>query len=234
MNATRAISQSNDVDELDYGVSVARTHALAKDDSVEHLLVKIIERCSLNPMETAVQSLKGWAELLKIYQKSGRVREKYDSFVTAHNTFNEILKNYPWDQPTREKFKSLLVVEAATELTAAFVLADHLEPAKRMFNMCVERAHEVFGDDDERTVWLLISIGLVYQRHKGWDMAKTWFEQALAIAMTKYDEKDGILISLEEAFEVKHFSYINDEGRPFKTIFGVSGLKIMPTRLHLE
>jgi hypothetical protein len=51
--------------------------------------------------------------------------------------------------------------------------------------------------------------------------------------MELYDEHDGIRISLEEAFEVRYFSYVNDEGRPFKSIFSVNGLKITPTRLHM-
>lgn len=40
-------------------------------------------------------------------------------------------------------------------------------------------------------------------------------------------------MSLEEAFEVKHYPYVNVEGWPFKTNFGVNGLKISLTRLHM-
>ena len=81
---------------------------------------------------------------------------------------------------------------------------------------------------------MLISIGLVYQRYRSWEEAKLWFQYALSMSMQVFDEKDGIRMSLEEAMDVNHFSYITEEVRPYKTVFGVSGLKIMPTRLHME
>lgn len=126
------------------------------------------------------------------------------------------------------------VVEAAAELTATFVKVDRYEFVKEMFQMCTRKASAVFGNDTERPVWLLISIGIVYQRYKGWYMAKMWFEQALAAAMDKYDENDGIQIFLEEALELCYFLYFNSEGRPDRTNFRVSWLKILPASLYLD
>ena len=182
-----------------------------------------------------MQHLQAWAELLRLHHATNKVQSNYARFVDAREAFDKTMNRYPWwDRQSREKFKSQKVMEAALELSAAFVKCGFFDQAKRMFQKCHDNASAYFGDHDERTIWLLISIGLVYQKYSGWAVAKQWFASALAAAMLKYDLDDGIVISLEEALEVKHFSYLNDEGRPYKTIFGVGGLKIMPTRLHLE
>lgn len=227
-----SISNNADLVQLDYAISVTRNHATAKDEAVEQVLLKIIN-CGYDIQKTPIQHLQAWAELLKLYQTQGKVHFNYHRFVSARQAFDNIMSQYPWSLPTRERFKSLKVIEAALEVAAAFVKADYMDHDRLMFQKCEEKATEVFGSHDERTIWMLISIGLVYQNHKGWDRAKPWFEQALAAAMDEYGDDDGILISLEEAMEVRHFSYLSDEGRPYRTIFGVSGLRIMPTRLHL-
>lgn len=69
-----------------------------------------------------------------------------------------------------------------------------------------------------------------------WGDAEEWFEEAFAAALAneEWGPKDGIVRSLQNAMDHHHFSYVPNEGRPFKTIFGVSGIKIMPGRLHLE
>lgn len=193
-----------------------------------------MNQCGQDTETLAVQRLKAWAELLRFNQRTNEATVSNTYFENAHAAFTDVLRRYPWDVRTRRKFESFEVVEAALELVAPFVKANYLDDAKRMFQMCEEKATSIFGDEDERTIWMYISIGLVYQRYRVWDDARPWFEQALAAAMDKYDENDGIRISLEEAMEVRHFSYVNDEGRPFKTIFGVGGLRIMPTRLHME
>ncbi|KAF2833878.1 hypothetical protein CC86DRAFT_16155 [Ophiobolus disseminans] len=233
--AARSIADNpQDPTKLDYGLSVARAHTSTNATATEQLLLTTINQCGQDTNKLAVQRLKAWAELLRLYQKSGGETADISSFENAHTAFTGVMRRFPWHEKTRKKFESFRVIEAALELVAAFVKANYLEDAKRMFQRCEEQATATFGDDDERTIWMLISIGLVYQTHRGWDEASPWFQQALNIAMAKYEEDDGIRISLEEAMEVRHFSYVNDEGRPYKTIFGVGGLKIMPMRLHME
>lgn len=102
--------------------------------------------------------------------------------------------------------------------------------------MASQKASDVFGSSDERTIWVLITIGLVYQTYMGWADAEEWLEEAFAAALASEEmgPKGGIVRSLQNAIDRQHFSYISDEGRPFKTIFGVSGLVIRPGRLHLE
>ena len=119
------------------------------------------------------------------------------------------------------------------ELIGTMLKAGNTDEALRLFRRVDEKAETVFGRDDERTVWIYISIGLFFQQHgSGWATARPWFEQALAAAMNTFPTRDGIVRSLEKALEKGHFSYLSDEGRPFKTIFGVSGIVVRPGRLH--
>ncbi|KAF2125252.1 hypothetical protein P153DRAFT_360258 [Dothidotthia symphoricarpi CBS 119687] len=231
--ASRAITEDSDSTQLDYGLSLVRTHAHTEGETTQQLLRLTIERCGLDTNKLAIQRLKAWAELLKLCNKAGRAHERSTDFENAHSAFIDVMQQFSWDETTREKFKRFRLMETALELVATFLSADRTMQARDMFQTCEETASRVFGEYDERTVWVLISIGLVYQRYKGWNEASPWFQHALSTAMELYDENDGIRISLEEALEVRHFSYVNDEGRPFKTIFGVNGLKITPTRLHM-
>jgi tetratricopeptide (TPR) repeat protein len=235
LEAARSLSGNpQDPTELEYGLSVARAHISTNGMAVEQLLLATINQCGQDTNKLAIQRLKAWTELLRLYQRSNDDTASITSLGNAHAAFTDVMRRYPWHETTRRKFESFGVIEAALGLIVPFVKVNYLSDAKRMFQLCEEQATATFGYEDERTIWMFITIGLVYQRYRGWDEARHWFEQALNIAMVKYQEDDGIRISLEEAMEVHHFSYINDEGRPYKTIFGVGGLKITPMRLHME
>jgi tetratricopeptide (TPR) repeat protein len=222
-----------DPDQLNYGLSVIRTHGFVGGEGVRELLMITIKACGQDVDRLAVQRLKTWGELLRFHQRTSHDNIDVQMFKNAHIAFCDVLNRFPWNE-RKNKFKSFEVIEAALELVAPFVKATYLNDAKRMFQMCEDNSRARFGDEDERTIWMFISIGLVYQRYTTWTEAGPWFERALNAAMEKYNEDDGIRIALEEAMELKHFSYVNDEGRPFRTIFGVGGLKITPMRLHME
>jgi tetratricopeptide (TPR) repeat protein len=226
------ISVSPSPTQLDYEVTLARTYAQSDNDTAETLLRRIIQQCSANNMNLVVQRLDAITELLKLHTQLDQLAGNSAWPGHAMEAFNHALTEYPWDIPTREKFKSLRIMEAFLKLGAALLKANYGREAKKVFERSLEKAEDIFQSDDERTIWMAISVGIVYQTHLGWGHAESWFERALSAAMSKYDENDGIVISLEEAREVRHFSYLNDEGRPFKTIFGVNGLTIRPTRLH--
>lgn len=157
--------------------------------------------------------------------------EDEEAFSSAYIFLTSSWDNFPWNPKNP---KSLDLIEASLELTSSVLKGGLANDAKRMFSLIGEKARNVFCDDDERLIWTYISIGIVYQNAKSWPNAKPWFERAFAEADANYGEKDGIYQSLELALEKRHFSYISDEGRPFKTIFGVCGLTIRPNRLHLE
>lgn len=219
--------------ELEYGLNVANVQVQSRNAAIEEVLRAIIKQCGSDTDKLAIERLQAWAQLLRLYEKLGTLHANSAQFEAAKAALNSILVDYRWALPTRQKFKSLRLMEVSLEVSAAFLKAGRFD-ASLLFRKCHEKAVDVFGWDDERTIWILISIGLVYQGHSGWKDAQSWFESALASASQRYDEDDGIRISLEEALQVGHFSYVNDEGRPYKTIFGVNGLTVRPNRLHIE
>ncbi|TGJ77547.1 hypothetical protein E0Z10_g10724 [Xylaria hypoxylon] len=209
---------------------VNRDDSPAKDEEAEGLLVKIIELCEISPKDRDTQHLNARAELLRLYQKLGTIDDNMSEYTKSEGVFNTIWKNYDWD---REKFSSLEVMEAGMQLALEMFKAAFEDEASNMFNQVSDMANTIFHPDDERTIWILISIGLAYQAHGTWADAERWFEHALANALSVWKNDDGIVKSLQKGVDEKHFSYLSDEGRPSKTIFGISGVKIMPGRLHM-
>ena len=217
---------------VDYGLGVARTHVVAKDRAAQGLLRAIISQCE-NNSELAIQHIKAQAELLKLYGKFGEANEHDAEFKGALVSLDKTWEAHTWKEDSIESFD---LMEAGLQLVANTLKYGYQRWAKDMFRDASEKASAVFGSDDERTVWVLITIGLVYQTFTTWDYAEEWFEQAFAAALAnrQWGPKDGIVRSLQNAMDHHHFSYVSDEGRPFKTIFGVSGITIRPGRLHLE
>ena len=216
---------------LDYGIEVARTHVAAKDEAVEPLLKAIIDHCEHDGEPLVIQNLRARSELLKFYSKLGQRHEHMVTFWNAIHTADAIIGRQKWE---KDSFKSFEIMEALLELVASVLEAGFDAEAAQQFEKIVEKADLYFGWDDERTIWAKISIGIIYQRHKTWERAKPWFDYALAASYAANGEEDGITKSLQTAMDKRHFSYVSDEGRPFKTIFGVSGLMIRPNRLHLD
>jgi tetratricopeptide (TPR) repeat protein len=229
-----AVSRATDNSQLDRSITHAQIYVQAEEAAVEDLLVAIIKQCDRDTGKLAVQRLKAWAELLKLYQKLDRVTVSVASFQEAMTVFNAVIANYPWGEQSSTRIESFELAKALLELAFTFMKSGFTDEARRMLRRAATQAETAFGSEDERTIWVLIQIGLVYQKLKGWDAASEWFDAALNAAMKMYDEDDGIRISLEEAKKVRHFSYINDDGRPYKTIFGVCGLTIRPLQLHIE
>ncbi|KAI4280424.1 MAG: hypothetical protein L6R38_004469 [Xanthoria sp. 2 TBL-2021] len=229
---TQSVLEDVSPTRVDYGLGVARTHIAMKDQATEDLLLAIISQCQRSPA-LSVQHLKALAELLDFYGKVGQATDHGLDFRDALSHLHKAWEAYDWKE---DSIESLDFMEAALQLVANMLkYGPHMEvEAESMFRKASEKSSEVFGWEDERTVWVNITIGLVYQTHRTWDDAEEWFEEALAAALTWGRPKDGIVRSLENARSHHHFSYVSDEGRPFKTIFGVSGLVIRPGRLHLE
>ena len=217
---------------VDYGLGVVRTHVAARDRAAHDLLLAIISQCEDNS-ELVIQHIKAHAELLKLYDRFDEAGEHEAEFEGALASLNKAWEAYSWEEDSIESFDFM---EAALQLVANSLKCGYQLQARDMFREASEKASDVFGSDDERTVWVLITIGLVYQTFMTWDDAAEWFEQAFAAALAnrQWGPKDGIVRSLQNATDHHHFSYVSDEGRPFQTIFGVSGITIRPGRLHLE
>jgi len=165
--------------KVEYGLGVARTHIAAKDQAAEGLLLAMIAQCEDHP-ELGIQHLKARAELLKLYEKMGTAGDHIDAFENALRALERAWEVYGWKE---EKIESLDFMEAALQLVANMLKCGYRKQARRMFLKASEKATNVFGSDDERTVWVLITIGLVYQTHMTWDDAEDWFEEAFAAAL---------------------------------------------------
>jgi hypothetical protein len=175
--------------------------------------------------------LKALTELLKVYNTRNIVSANMSVFNDARTTFLSIWSRYEWDI---ESMSSLKMMEASMEL-AAIMLKSNLDSyGTEMFHIVADKATMIFSDDSSRLIWILISIGLVYQKYRNWYEASSWFENALSTAYRTLKPNDGVRKSLEAAMERRHFSYINDEARPYKSVFGVTGIAIRPARLHLD
>ena len=217
---------------IDHGLEVARIRIAMADQRTESLLLAILSQCEGNP-DLGLQFLGAHAELLNLYYKLGQVTERQVAIDNALQAVRALWNAYEWDE---EKFESFEFTEKTLQIIANAFKCGHRAQAKIMFGVIADTAADVFGSDDERTVWVLISIGLVYQTYAGWLDAEEWFEQAFAgaLANPEWGPKDGIVRSLQNALDREHFSYVSDEGRPFKSVFGVTGITICPGRLHLE
>ncbi|KAK0114782.1 hypothetical protein ONS95_014264 [Cadophora gregata] len=228
---TASITNHADPAMIIHGIGVARSHVAVKDESVAALLKAIIKQCDRKALDSVVEGLEARNELLKLYTKLGTVQENKGAFLEAIHTLQFILDQVNFDAET---FKSFEIMEACLKIAVCLLKGQFHSEAQSIFRKIEEKSADIFGSEDERTIWVLLSIGLVYQTQTGWDAARPWFDQAYSFALAAYDNTDGILKSLEAARERKYFTYLSDEGRPFKTIFGVSGITIRPGRLHLE
>jgi tetratricopeptide (TPR) repeat protein len=219
--------------KIDYGLSVTRPHVLAKDEAAEPILLGMIRHCQDHPEQLAVQHLRARGDLLMLYEKLNVVDAHRNAFLEAQDAFNSVWDTFEWDE---DRFQCIELMEASLQLAANMIKGGYKSLAALLFHQISEKATSLFGSDDERSVWILITIGTAYQAHTTWDDAEEWFEQAFAAALAsdRWDRKDGIVKSLQHAIDNHHFTYLSDEGRPFKTIFGVSGITIRPGRLHLE
>jgi tetratricopeptide (TPR) repeat protein len=231
LDGTRNSTDDPKISQMDIGPEMVRAQTSSNNQATQAFLMDIVKQCGQDNEKYAKQRLKAWTELIELSAEMDGEWDSLGSVFDADDTFHATLDEYPWD---KEKFKSYETMEALLELAAAFLRVGRDDQAYRQFRKATTKAEQVYGSDDERTIWILISVGLVYQTTKGWPHAEVWFEQALAAALTKYGDEDGITQSLEAAKENRHFTCLNDEGRHYKSVFGVTGIIVRPGRLHIE
>ena len=230
-DVAHSIITDSDPARVDHGIGLARIHVTAKDRSVEGFLKIIIGHCERNHDTLMVHNLRARSELLKFYNELGMNEQEVVAFMEGIEAVKNIFSTYKWE---KKRFESLEIMEASLELAANVLKAGLGSSALELFRKIEHKAEDVFGWDEERTIWIKISIGIVYQKHKNWNDAKPWFEHARAASYGANGEEDGISVALDEAMDKCYFTYLSDEGRPFKTVFGVSGITIRPNRLHLD
>ena len=178
-----------------------------------------------------IHSMRARSELLKFYNELGMNEQEVAAFMEGIEAVKNIFSTYKWE---KKRFESLEILETSLELAASVLKASLGSGALELFRKIEHKAEYVFGWDEERTIWIKISIGIVYQRHRNWNDAKQWFEHARAASYMANGEEDGISVALDEAMDKCYFTYLSNEGRPFKTVFGVSGITIRSNRLHLD
>jgi hypothetical protein len=231
LDIAQDIVSTNSVARVDYGIGVARTRVATNVVAVEVSLKAIIQHCDGNLEALEIQNLKARSELLKFYNKTYQNFEESASFQSVVDTATVVIYHKIWD---KQCFKSFEVLRALPELSAAVVKGSFGDEAAKLFKQIEQKADDNFGWDEERTIWRKISIGIIYERFKGWEYARPWFDHANAASIAANGDEDGITKALQVALDKHHFSYLLDEGRPFKTIFGVNGITFRPTRLHID
>ncbi|KAL1880104.1 hypothetical protein Daus18300_001467 [Diaporthe australafricana] len=220
--------------DLDSGLQMARVHVAVKDPSVEALLTAFIQQCQKDPARFMVQHLRAISELLTYYEKADLVEQHEDEFVYAKGVFIMIWETFEWNSTN---FVCVEILEAGLQLAVPLYKSGYEADAGSMFNSARDKCLQTFGATHETTIWTEISIGLVYQKYaESWVEADDWFQQAYsgALGNSSWGLEDGITMSLAKALDRRHFTYITDEGRPFKSIFGMTGVTIRPGRLHLD
>lgn len=221
-------------EKINHGLTVARRQALARNENAGLLLEAIITHCEKTPEENLRQNIVARGELLALYEKLNIAAQHGPAFQRAIEVLRRIWNYVDWDEDGEDSFERFEIMEASLQLIANVLKCRYRAEARQLFEEAVELATKAFGWSDERTIWINITIGIVYQTHMKWENARDWFEQAFSAAIDELGPKDGVSRSLQAALDRQHFSYMSDEGRPYKTVFGVSGIKIMPGRLHLE
>lgn len=226
------IALNPNFENINHGLSNARLSRTTNSEPAVLVLLRAIEdQCQKEPGKFANQGIRARTELLNYHLKQGVNITNKEDFMTSPNVLLVYWTNIYHDRAT---FKSQEAVEAALELAAAVLKGNFDFLATPMFRTIEQKTQQTFGLLDERTIWMFISIGIVYETYRRWDDARPWFERAWAAGDSIWGFDDGVTRSLTNAFEKRHFSYITDEGRPFKTVFGVCGFTVRPTRLHLE
>ncbi|KAF2193259.1 hypothetical protein K469DRAFT_551926 [Zopfia rhizophila CBS 207.26] len=220
-----AVDDTDEPSLINNHLKVAKVHVKAKDEMVEPLLIGLIRQCEKHPERLAVQSVRARCELIELYRIMGREGDLLPALAEARDSFCII-----WDSDT-EKSKELM--EASVELAKLHIKAGRCDDAGPMLGKVEEEAVTSFGPDDNRTIWILIRIGVMYQDIRRWDEAELRFEQALAASMTANGLEDGLTKTLEEALEKRHYSFLSSESGAFKSILGTSGLFIRPGSFFL-
>ncbi|KAJ2996040.1 hypothetical protein NUW58_g1107 [Xylaria curta] len=223
----RSINETPDPANLEHGLGIARSHVATGDEGAERLLLATIDQCESNPESLAKQNIAARAELIKLYHNLGTVRIHWNRFKDAIATYKRLWALYPWDE---DRFECFEFTEVVLQLAANLLKSGLLREARGIFLEAAEKATTVFGNSDERTVWVCITIGIVYQTYASWEDAVEWFESAYAkaLASREWGVKDGIIPGIQDCNTVSHNKFTKNH------IFACSGFKSVKHHLGLR
>jgi hypothetical protein len=67
------------------------------------------------------------------------------------------------------------MMEASMELGAAMLHANFDNLSEEIFGAVSDQARTLFARDLERSIWVDITIGLIYQKYRTWATSSRWF-----------------------------------------------------------
>lgn len=173
------VSNSPTPAQINLALSTARPAVSVSDANAEVVLLAVIHQCTPRPLELAPQLLRATADLLSLYQKLGMQSAHYAGFQRAQTAVSSILDGHVlWGL---NDFYGFEVVEAALEVVARLIKCGYMKEGTVLFRKIQDVGLSVFGPSDERLIWTLISIGLVYQTHGTWEDARDWSRELLRL-----------------------------------------------------
>ncbi len=197
LDATTALTPAEEPALANYQLGLAGARAKMKDDAAEPLLLGLIAQCEKHPKKLAAQGLEARIALLNLYQRLGDQRKTGEALDQAELAF--------WIVSDAEYEKTAPILDASVELAALHVEVGRLETAEAIFLRVEAQAVHIFGEDDEKTIRVLIAIGMVYQEKQLWAAAQPHFEQALAASITSTGLDRDRTRRLEEALENERY-----------------------------
>jgi Flp pilus assembly protein TadD len=224
-DVSRIPEEIDSASAIDTRLGSTKAHVNAKDETIEPILLSLIEQCEKSPGTLAVKSIRARCQLIELYQNLQREDDRWISLTKARDLLVDIWKS------DSEKSKELM--EASVDAAKLLIQAGRDADAKDVLRSVEQEAVDSFGPDDNRTIWMLMRIGVMYQNEQNWDEAEPRFEQALAASMTAHGLEDGLTKTLETALENRHYSYLSRESGAFKSILGTSGIVIRPGSFFL-
>lgn len=153
------VNENLSPNSIEYGLRIARTHVAAKDKAAEALLLTMINQCKNHP-DFGIQHLRAPAELIKLYDEMGQAHQHQAVPEETLESANKTWEAYTWKKGEIESFEFM---EAILQLVANLPKCGYPLQARNMFRTASDKASAVCASDDERTVWTLITIGVVYQ-----------------------------------------------------------------------
>ena len=154
--------------KIDRGLLIARRSTAPETQAAEALLLAIISKCEGND-DHKIQLLKARSELLKLLKKLNRESEYITATELALDSLDRVWRDFDWCSDEEETF---IFITAALELLTNAMKCGCLLGTRKSLREVSQKASDKFGVDDDRTVGILISIGLVYQALSTWDVAE--------------------------------------------------------------
>jgi hypothetical protein len=195
---TRAFAETDDPRRVDYQLGLANARVATNDETIEPLLLRLIEQCEKHPRKLASQILQARCALVDLYRRLGDDEQATSALWQAQKALETVLAS------TTTKTEPLL--NSCIEVARLHIKDDYSEVAEDMLQRIGDKAEDTFGTDHNVTIEILVCIGKIYQRGNMWTYAQPWFERALAASMTANGLENAMTKRLEVALENQHYA----------------------------